>query len=209
VALVLAAAVLAPFLTQHPDYVVDQYSKWIANLRTEDRSNIALEHMYRDLWLLFHLYGIPVSRTIYVGIQVSVGAGIAGLCWYRQRSGWPDRPLLTSTLGLVAVWMMLLGPSPESSSFALLAPSLAWSVVEALRAGRWTWRGTLLSGSCIMFLASVALASFRRTVHISELGVHSWGSLFFMLYLLTEPRPSESAAVQVAESSPESMRLAA
>lgn len=206
--LAVAAAMLVPFLFQHPDYVVDQYRKWIENLRTEDRTNIPLEHMYRDLWLLFHLYGIPVGRTAYVLIQVGAGAAIAALCWYRQRSGWSEQTLLTSTLALVAAWMMLLGPSTESSSFALLAPSLAWSIVEAIRERPWRVRSLLLWGACAFFLAAVSLSSFARTVRISELGVHSWGSLLYFVYLLAEPRPPQ-AAVAAAPATPPPLPLAA
>jgi len=199
VPLAIAASLLMPFLFQHPAYVSDQYVKWISNLRAEDRSNIPLEHMYRDLWLLFHLYGIPISRGVYLLIQASVGVGIAVLCWQRQRTGWSERALLTYTLTLVSAWMMLLGPSTESSSFALLAPSLAWSIVEALREQRWTLRSGLLAGACAMFLIAISLSSFRRTVRISEFGVHSWASLLYMLYVLTQSSPSSAITAQQGE----------
>jgi hypothetical protein len=205
VLLTVAVSLLLPFLFQHPGYVSDQYGKWIANLRAEDRSNIPLEHMYRDLWLLIHLYGIPVSRTVYLLIQASVGVVVAGLCWHRQRTGWPERVLLTSTLSLVTAWMMLLGPSTESSSFALMAPSFAWSIVEAVRGGRWTLRGGLLVGSCALFVAAISLASMRGTLRISELGVHSWASLLYLLYVLTESQPRAALIQQQAEP----LRLAA
>jgi hypothetical protein len=122
-------------------------------------------------------------------IQASVGAGIAGLCWYRQRNGWSERTLLTSTLAMVCAWMMLLGPSTETSSFALVAPSLAWSVVDELRRGRWTLRGVLLGCCCAIFVVAIALASARATLRISELGVHSWASLLYLLYVLSESQP--------------------
>ena len=152
--------------------------------------------MYRDLWLLIYLYGLPVGRGSYLLIQALVGAGVAGLCWYRQRSGWSERSVLTTTLALVSAWMMLLGPSTESSSFALLAPSLAWSIVEALRAEHRSLRTGLLWGCCALCLAAVSLSGFTGTVRISELGVHSWASLLYLAYLLTEPRATEAVAVQ-------------
>src|SRR5207247_1920829 len=68
--LACAAGLLLPFLLQQPAYVVDQYEKWLALIRAEDRADISLNHMYRDLWLLIHLYGVPISRTAYVILQV-------------------------------------------------------------------------------------------------------------------------------------------
>lgn len=194
--LALIASLLLPFLFQRPEYVVDQYEKWISLVRSEDRSNIGLEHMYRDLWLLIHLYGLPISRQAYTLIQAAAGAGIAILCWRRQRQGWDLPELFTSALGLVMAWMMLLGPATESSSFVLLAPSLAWSVLESLRSPARSPRHLLLGGCCLCFGVAVLLGSFSGTVRVHGMGVHSWASLLYFVYLLTERRPMTSAVVQ-------------
>jgi hypothetical protein len=203
--LAIAASLLAPFLCQDPHYVIDQYGKWFALLRADDRSWIPLDQTYRDLWLLVRLY-VPnltpeqrrIFRAIYMVVQVSAGAGIAVLCWRRQRTGWSVKSLLTETLGLAVAWMMLLGPATESSSFVLLAPSLAWSVVEALRAPAWSVRRGLLWTSFTLFMAAVLLGGFSNTVKIHALGVHSWASLLYFVYLLTQACPSASAAIEAA-----------
>jgi len=187
--LAVIASLLLPFACQDPAYVVDQYAKWIALVRSEDRSDIQLEHMYRDLWLLIHLYGIPLSRTGYTLLQAAAGAGLALLCWQRQRAGWPTGALLTSTLALVMAWMMLLGPATESSSFVLLAPSLAWSVLEALQTPARLDRRLLLWASCAGFGAAVLFGGFSSTVGIHGMGVHSWASLLYFVYLLAEGAP--------------------
>jgi alpha-1,2-mannosyltransferase len=188
-----------PFLCQYPTYVFQQYEHWLVLLRAEDRSAIALEHMYRDLWLLIHLYGLPISRNVYMLVQVAAGAAIAVLCWHRQRAGWSEQTLLTSTLALVTAWMMLLGPATESSSFVLLAPSFAWSVVEALQASDGCSRRGLLWASCVLFAVAVLLGGFSTTVKIHALGVHSWASLLYFVYLLTESRGPLTEAVQRSE----------
>ena len=202
--LALAASLLLPFLCQNPAYVVDQYEKWFSLLRHDDRSWIAMEQTYRDLWLLIRLYVPHLNqqdhqhyRHIYMVFQVLTGAGIAVLCWQRQRAGWPVKALLTGTLGLAAAWMMLLGPATESSSFVLLAPSLAWSVVESLQAAEWRRRRGLLSASCALFAVAVLMGGFSSAVKIHALGVHSWASLFYFIYLLTEKRAS--LVVEVAQ----------
>jgi alpha-1,2-mannosyltransferase len=189
-----------PFLCQYPRYVIHQYEHWLVLLRADDRADIAFEQMYRDLWLLIRLYGLPMSRNIYMLAQVSAGAGIALLCWYRQHAGWSEKTLLTSTLALATAWMMLLGPATESSSFVLLAPSLAWSVVEALQASAGRARTGMLWASCVLFAVAVLLGGFSTTVKIHALGVHSWASLLYFGYLLTQSCGPVTEAGQRSES---------
>lgn len=213
----LAAAVslAVPFLGQDPHYVVDQYAKWFALLRADDRSWIPVDQTYRDLWLLIRLYAPSPTleqrwlyRAVYMALQVLAGAGIAALCWRRRRLGWPPRALLTATFGLSVAWMMLLGPATESSSFVLLAPSLAWSVVAALQTRTWDVRRVGLGISCALFAAAVLLGGFSNAMKIHALGMHSWASLLYFAYLLAEERPSALAAVETAPSA-EAQRLAA
>ena len=184
----VVTSMLLPFFCQSPEYVADQFAKWIVLLRSEDRSDIQLEHMYRDLWLLIHLYGVPIGRPVYTILQALAGAGVAVLCWRRQRTGWSSPALLMSTLALVTAWMMLLGPATESSSFVLLAPSLAWSVLQALQTPGMTWQRFLLWASCACFALAVFTGAFSSTVKAHGMGVHAWGSLFYFAYLLTPQR---------------------
>jgi len=191
------ASLLLPFLCQHPTYVVDQYEKWIALLRSEDRADIDLKHMYRDAWLVIHLYGLPISRKVYLILQIAGGAAVALISWQRQRAGWPRAPLLTSTLALATAWMMLLGPATESSSFALLAPSLAWSIVAALESKDAGTRRGLLWGTCALFGVAVFLGGLNPDWRIHEAGVHAWASLGYFTYLLSEPHPHHAHASAV------------
>jgi alpha-1,2-mannosyltransferase len=195
--LALVASLLVPFLLQDPSYVNDQYGKWIALLRADDRSAFPLADKHRDLWLLIEVYGIPLSRRIYTLLQIGGGLGIAVLCWRRQRQGWPEKALLTATLGLAVAWMMVLGPVVESSTFLLLAPSLAASIVGALQDRKWHWRTLLLAGSGSLFLAAVLLGGVANTARLHVVGIHPLASLLYFVYLLTESRPCDREAQQL------------
>lgn len=184
----IAASLLAAFLFQEPGYVLDQYQKWIALVASEDRSATLLDHMYRDLWLLIHLYDLPISRSAYAIVQATSGVGVALLCWRRQRDGWTTPELLISTLAVTTTWMMLLGPATESSTFILLAPSLAWSVVSGFEA--FEWRHVLLWASCAGFLLAVVLGGFRMTMFAHTHGVHPWATLLYAGYLVMERNPA-------------------
>lgn len=196
----VVGSLLLPFACQHPSYVLDQYEKWWDLLKADDRSWIAIEQAYRDLWLLVRLYYPDLNRhehgyirQLYTLLQISTGAAIAVVCWLRQRAGWSPSELLISTLSLACAWMMLLGPATESSSFVLLAPALAWSVVDALQMPGQRVRQGLLWGSCALFIAAVFLGAFSNAVKVHALGVHSWATLLYAVYLIAEPRPVVAA----------------
>jgi len=128
--LALAAGLALPFLLQRPEYVARQYPNWLANLWFDDRSNWNLANGYRDLWLLIRLWHIPLGRTAYVGIQLLVAAGIAGLCLAGRLAGWPRYRLLNQAFTLACCWMTLCGPATESSTYILLAPTVASSLMD-------------------------------------------------------------------------------
>jgi dolichol-phosphate mannosyltransferase len=130
-ALALLAGLALPFVLQRPDYVAQMYRGWAAALGADDRTDGPLSHSYRDLWLLIRLSGLPVSRGFYFGVQLAAAAGAAALCIAGRATGWPQRQLLTALLSLGICWMLLCGPATESNTYILLAPVLAWAVVEA------------------------------------------------------------------------------
>jgi hypothetical protein len=132
-ALMLLAVFLLPFLMQRPAYVMEQYAQWIERLAGDDRKNIALDRAYRDLWLLVRVCHLPISPSVYTGIQVASAAGCAGLCGAVRWAGAAKTQVLTTVLTLGTCWMMLCGPATESPSFVQLAPALAWAMVSAPR----------------------------------------------------------------------------
>ncbi len=189
-ALAIVISLLVPLVMQHPEYVFDQYGRWAALLRADDRTNTEMENKHRDLWLLIDLYGLPISRRFYTLLQILSGVGIAAVCWIRQRQGWSQKALLTSTLALAVAWMLLLGPVVESSTFLLLAPSLACSVLAVMRNGVWRWRLLLLGGSAGLFVLAALLGGIANTAKLNIIGLHPWASLLYFTYLLTEPQPA-------------------
>ncbi len=188
--LALAAAMALPFLFQHPAYVMAQYADWIAILREEDRTSIAPRDMYRDLWLLIHIHGVPVSRSVYTLIQLAGGGMVAWVCLRGQRSGWSEPRLLAFTMTFSLTWMMLLGPATESSSFALLAPALAWLIVDRLLSGQSERWNVPLAASVALFALGVLAGLWSWTVQLHALGVHAWASLCLFVYLLLDSRSS-------------------
>lgn len=199
VTLAIAISLAAPFLFQNSNYVLDQYEKWIALLRADDRTEAPATDKHRDLWLLIDLYAIPISRRVYTLLQMLGGVGVAALLWTRQRSGWDEKALLTSTLALGVTWMLVLGPVVESSTFMLLAPCLAFSIVGAIQDSTRDLRKLLLVGSAMLFVAAALLGAIANTAHLNISGIHPMASVLYFAYLLLEPCPQSAAAVPESE----------
>ncbi|MFL5243240.1 MAG: glycosyltransferase family 87 protein [Gemmataceae bacterium] len=175
----LLVGLALPFLLQQPHYVARQYVNWLINLWADDRSDWAFAGGYRDLWLLLRLWHVPITRHGYVAIQLLAAASVALLCLFLRLRDWPPRRLLTALLGLSACWMTVCGPATESSTYCLLAPSLAWAVLEAFEPdGGKTVRGMLLT-SYGLLVASQLIGISPWVTQFHSLGPQPLGGLLF------------------------------
>jgi hypothetical protein len=129
--LCLAVGALLPFALQHAHYVIDQYRDWARYLVTEDRQGGAKSDWYRDLRAVWRIYISPMRPGTYLLVEIVTGAMIAALCLLARLRNWPRPLLLSFTLSLACCWMTALGPATESATYILLAPSLAWSMIQA------------------------------------------------------------------------------
>jgi hypothetical protein len=135
-ALALLAWLLLPFLFQRWDYVLRQYQLWFARLGGDDRKVWPPHMAYRDLWLLLQVCHIHISTTLYTLVQGATAAGAAGIVVLARRRGWERREVLLAVVVLGCCWMTLLGPATESATYVVLAPVLAWAVLESSRQAR-------------------------------------------------------------------------
>jgi hypothetical protein len=180
----LAAVALVPFALQAPGYVARQYADWLAALWGEDRGGWPLKDSYRDLWLLCRAWHLPVSRAAYQVVQVASGAGAAAVCVLGRRAGWPPRRLLTALLSMGSGWMVLCGPATESATYLVLAPALAWAVLEA--AGR---PGVLRAGALAAYglLAVAAVAAwFPGAARFHALALQPLAALVFLAAVVAD-----------------------
>ncbi len=176
-ALALAVGFAAPLVLQRPEYVAAQYHEWVAQLGADDRTNAPLVNGYRDLWLLCRRVQLPISRDVYLGLQLAAGAAAAGLCMAGRRAGWSRRHLLAALLSLGSCWMMLCGPATESSTYILLAPALTWAAVAAWGGGRPRWAGTMVLGGLGLMIAGQLACWFPVGKHVHGLGIQPLAAL--------------------------------
>ncbi len=128
-----------PFCFQQPAYVWGQYHNWFDLVFTDNRRDFPMSQGYRDFYLLTRFVGTPLKPSAYLTLQLGAAALVAGICLLGRLQKWPRSHLIQTLLGLGCCWMIVFGPSVESCTFILIAPALAWSIVDAFQAGRQAW----------------------------------------------------------------------
>jgi len=187
----LAAVALLPFALQRPEYVLEQYRQWLSLLKGDDRKDWPLHMTYRDLWLLFRVWGVPITPAAYQLFQALGGVACAVVCVVGRWRGQSARQVLTSVLTLGSCWMILLGPATEAASFILLAPALAWALVaEPPGVAK-----VLAVAGAGLLLACVLAGLFPGTSGFHARGFHPLGALLFTgAALMTALRRAEPPA---------------
>jgi len=152
-ALAMVVGALLPFALQKPSYVLSAYESWYYLLTLDDRSEWALAYGYRDFNMLVRWLGLPITKYWNMLAQLA-GAGVAaGICLWGRLSGWPKQQLVHAVVVLGCCWIIVFGPATESCTYILLAPGLAWAMVDAY-AHRGVWARALLTLLVAMFLAN-------------------------------------------------------
>jgi len=186
----MAGAMLAilamPFVLQRPGYVMHQYIAWPRYLRADDRSAAALINSYRDFGFLFRRAGHPIPPDIYLALQLAAAGLVAGCCIAARRGGLARRDLMRITLALACCWMLLFGPATESSTYILLAPSIA---LELVLAARWhTSRAVLAAMSVsygLLMLDLIGAMTIEPSPFVTA-GLQPLAALIFMCTIAAE-----------------------
>lgn len=181
----LAVGLALPYLLQQPAYVAEQYASWFAQLQFDDRSAWPVEYAYRDVRLLGRACGVALRPGAYLVLQLATAAACAGACLAGRLRGWPPRRLLALLLGLACSWMTLFGSATESCTYILLAPTLAWTVLEAFLE-RWPAPLRLgLLASYALFTATQAVVWFGGIArHFHGQGPHALAGLLLLVCLV-------------------------
>jgi hypothetical protein len=189
-ALVVGAAL--PFLAQSTGFVLDEYRAWFKIMAADDRIASAGQFGYRDLTLLLRNCQVPISREQFLIVEASTGVAAAVLCLFvRCRLGWSAEQLVSFVYAVGTFWMLVCGPTTESSTYVLAAPLAAWLVVDALR-GRMSpvCAGLVLVGSGLIYFALFSsMFPFGRAVH--DLGFQPLGALLMAVGYVADRFRSE------------------
>jgi Glycosyltransferase family 87 len=136
----LVLGLLLPFATQRPHIVIGQYASWLAHLR---ESTVIMRERLRTLEHLLSICGCPVSPRAFQLIQLLAGLVILGLCLIHARRTPEPRRRLLGAFALFSSWVVLFGPATETCTYVVVAPVIAWELIDAF-ARPTAWGGRLL-----------------------------------------------------------------
>lgn len=193
-ALMLLGGCILPFLLQSPAYVAGQYRLWFDYLIVDDRHSAAIEQAPRDLFLLVRFWFGSPPEWIYRMVQLGTAGLIAIMCLRlchprptrnkgspaSLRVGFgvsPSSRTLVAILHLGCLWMTLLGPSTESCTYTLLAPTAAVMLVEGYSRRSPLLLGLAAAGYALLLLPVVA-AAFPGGTRIQHWGPQPAGAIF-------------------------------
>lgn len=209
--LALAAGLLLPFVFQRPEHVVRQYSDWWAVLLNDDRTQGSLVDIaYRDLWLLIRNLHLPISHSVYVVIQLLTAGLIGATCLAgRWLAGWKPAETANAAFHLGVCWMTLCGPATEAATYMLVAPTLAWAVLQSWHRSCSVWTQGLLLASAAVFWAALLGCLSSHTAVWTACGFHPLGALLLFIALGAEYVRRLSAPEPVAREETSSRARAA
>lgn len=205
-ALCLLTGLALPFATQPFPVVVRQYASWFTHLC--DSTGLMRERN-RSFDYLLACYRWPMQPQTYLLLEVLAGLGVLLGALFLAGRGGTSRPLLTSVLLLFSVWVALFGPATEACTYVILAPAVAWSVVEAFQAPvPWWRRGALLVSLFLMGPAVTdAVGPFR---HVAiRLAAQPIGALLYLACFVTRKSPAQAAPGAAAAARARTLRAAA
>ncbi|MBI3412396.1 MAG: DUF2029 domain-containing protein [Planctomycetes bacterium] len=144
-----------PFLFQSPDYVLDQFARWLTHLSHDTRFDWPMGTGMRDGYLLLRFFLGPPPHVVYVGIQLMAALALALVARQSRRTNWPIKEQLHALFGLGCCWMMLFGPATETCTFICLAVPLSCAMVEAFQ-----MRGVTARKMVVALVLALLLTSF-------------------------------------------------
>ncbi len=143
----LVAVALSPFLTQRPDYVLQQYAACLGNMTTAAHVGVVSTGWTTPFTALREA-GIDVPERVQTIIRILAAFGTLALCFgARRRHDAADAVIYLFSLAVV--YLMLFSPRTENNTYAMLGPAIAVFLARAFLVESRFVAGTFLAGNCI------------------------------------------------------------
>ena len=184
-ALALVAGLALPLLTVPFPRGLLETQAWVALLH--DTTGVR-KPGYRSFDQLCRVVGFPLSPEAHLVIALITGALTLWLCLAFSRRHEEKGATVVYTLQLWAVWTVLFGPAAEAATYVLLAPGLAWALVEAFHRPGSRAERTLLVTSALLIgpLATDLFGGPVRRFAVDHGGL-PLGGLLFLAWLASRP----------------------
>jgi hypothetical protein len=182
-AVALGAGLLLPFTTQAPTVVAAQYQSWFRHLSASEH---LMRERLRSIDNLLLVLGHPLSSTGFAFLGAASGIGVLGLCLYHTRCASDRKTMLLCTFFLCSIWIVLFGPATESCTYAVVAPTIAWALLDVFRRPTlWISRSTLVASLLLMGVLSTDLFPGLVRDFVNEHAGQPIGALLLFAFLMT------------------------
>lgn len=148
----MTAVALAPFLTQHPAYVMQQYSACIQNMTTAAHVGVVARG-WTTPFAALQVVGIDVAERIQTAVRLIAAFGTLTLCFLVKR----QRDLVRSAVyvySLAILYLMLFSPRTENNTYAMLGPAIGVFLAQAFVIEKRFAAGIVLGGIAVALLGS-------------------------------------------------------
>lgn len=189
----IAGAAMAPFLLQHPTYVMEQY---VACVRRLAVTSVPGTDTWSDLRGLLLRLDLQVSNGWLIPLRLAAAVATLTLAFTTRRHGkaWSA----VYIFALAASYLMLFNPRTESNSYVILVPAVA--ALAALAASH---RRTVTLWLLVVFAVVLGCENYGRTIHgMTDLWLKPLLTIGFTAYLVAcistltpEARDSEPRAL--------------
>lgn len=181
IAVGMLVTALAPFLTQHPGYVLEQYAACWKNFTTAAQVGAA-EGGWTSPFHAMRLIGITVPESAQTALRLAAALGTLVLCWLsRRRHDAVGSAVFVFSLSVV--YLMLFSPRTENNTYAMLGPAIAVFLAGAYLVEKRSGEGLLLGGIAFAIVGGRVIEHVL-TPHAGTSWVSPLMAVCFTAYLL-------------------------
>jgi hypothetical protein len=193
-----AAAVAMPFLTQSPDYVIEQYIGTVNSLAWSVQ--LGMDTIWAQLFGMLEVFGIDTPDRVQTALRLAAAAGTLVLCWLaQQRRGTPLAEVFL--YALLGCYLMLFNPRTENNTYSVIAPAIAVFCARSFLVEGRMLRGALLAVAALAVLSSYEVGRLfsprEQAIWLAPLT-----TVFFTAFLIVQLLPAHgrrrTAAVPLA-----------
>lgn len=189
----MVALALFPFLTQHPAYVVQQYSACIQNTMTAAHVGV-VAHGWTTPFTALRVAGLDVPERVQTVIRLVAALATLGICFLARKRHDAARSAVY-VFSFAAAYILLFSPRTENNTYVMLGPAIGVFLAQAFLIEKRYAMGALLSVIAVSAAAGRGLARVLAP-HTEAIWMSPLMGTCFGLYLLarffTDPATKES-----------------
>jgi hypothetical protein len=177
----MVAVALTPFLLQHPDYVLHQYTACLHNTTTAAHVGV-IATGWSTPFTALRIAGVEVPELVQTLCRFFAACTTLILCIIARRRFHADR-YTVYLFSLAATYIILFSPRTETVTYALLGPAIAAFLSQAFLIEKRIAAGILLTGIALATICSGFLQSLL-VPHAEAIWLPPLMASCFTLYLL-------------------------